>query len=43
MIKTMHGTLTQERHILPLETLTRFELQTNPRNSVALFGLSSLY
>ena len=37
MIKTMHGTLTQERHILPLETLTRFELQTNPRNSVALF------
>lgn len=37
MIKTMHKTLTQERHVLPLETLTRFELQTNPRNSVALF------
>ncbi|MEY2344940.1 hypothetical protein I3679_016500 [Proteus mirabilis] len=33
----LHKTLTQVRHVLPLETLSRFELQTNPRNSVALF------
>lgn len=37
MIKMLHKTLTQVRHVLPLETLSRFELQTNPRNSVALF------
>lgn len=37
MIKTMHKTLNQERHVLPLQTLTRVELQTNPRNSVAFF------
>lgn len=39
MIKTMKKTLNQERHVLPLETLTRFELQTNPRNSMALFWI----
>ena len=37
MIRMMHKTLTQTRYVLPLETLSRFELQTNPRNSVALF------
>ena len=28
MIKMLHKTLTQVRHVLPLETLSRFELQT---------------